>query len=513
MEPVRHHIWNNLPLRVKGLMLLMVPLPALMAAAVVLSGTWREERQALVAVERLANARQQLQEISTVLLVPGKPAQDYQVLARSVEDIGRIIANPERRREIEIAIQRKLDALAGLNQTEATNDLLIDADREATRSLQSYVSAVIPECDQLISRELHNAKMARSKLFVLSLQGTFVFLLGELLAALVFLGAVSGQIQTLKANSRLLAAGQPLLPLFTDNWELNQIGCDLVKASVALSRRADEPEASSRTASHPEMPGSRVAEQRYESMTDQLHERNRELAAALVTARETLAQRRHFLTDLSRELRIPLSSILGFSELLYDAKLGPVNEQQKGCLSDILAGSKRLLQLADNVTGAAHAEAAPALASNDVIDFQKLVKEVKYALIPAARKKGVSVEVDVDPELTQIRADRGRLQDSLRQHVANAIEFTPHDASLEVHVRPEGTNALRLEVRSTGIGLPPKDVVRLFPEFRLNPPTTVAETWPENNSSRQSEIFYAILSGIARSSQPVTSGVDAHAAA
>src|SRR5690242_1986277 len=211
MEPVRHHIWNNLPLRVKGLMLLMVPLPALMAAAVVLSGTWREERQALVVVERLANARQQLQEISTVLLVPGKPAQDYQVLARSVEDIGPIIANPERRREIEIAIQRKLDALAGLNQTEVPNDLLIDADREATRSLQSYVSAVIPECDQLISRELHNAKMARSKLFVLSLQGTFVFLLGELLAALVFLGAVSGQIQTLKANSRLLAAGQPLL--------------------------------------------------------------------------------------------------------------------------------------------------------------------------------------------------------------------------------------------------------------------------------------------------------------
>ena len=506
MESVRHHIWNNLPLRVKGLMLLMVPLPALLVAAVVLSGAWRDERQALTSVEQLTVARQRLEEISTLLRVPGRPAQDYQVLARCAEDVVRGIADPDRRRELEVALQRKLDALAGLSQTEAPDDLLLDADREATQSLQAYISASVLERDQLISRDLSHSKVARSRLFILAAQGAFIFLLSELLAALVCLGAVSGQIEMLKANARLLADGRPLLPLFTDNWELNQIGHDLVKASVALSRREEEFEAGRQALSHSETAGSRLGAQNYESMTEQLHERNRELAAALSTARETLAQRRHFLTDLSRELRIPLSSILGFSELLYDAKVGPVNEQQKGCLSDILAGSKRLLQLADSVTGAAHAEAAPALASSDVIDFQRLVNDVKSTLIPSARKKGVRVAVDVDPGLNQIRADRGRLQRTLHQHMAHAIEFTPHDESLEVYVRPEGTNALRLEVRSTGIGLAAHDVVRLFPEFRQEQAPTVAE-------AGQNEIFYAILPGVARPPEPRIRNIDADAAA
>ena len=226
-----------------------------------------------------------------------------------------------------------------------------------------------------------------------------------------------------------------------------------------------------------------------DSAAAQLRDRNRDLAGALSAARESLAAKGRFLTDLSRELRIPLSSILGFSELLYDGKLGPVSEQQKGCLSDILAGSKRLLQLTDGVAGAISTESVPAPVAAAAVDLEKIVNEVKYLLAPAARNKGVRVEIDIDPAVREIESDPERLKQVLHQHMSNAIQFTPHDALLELCLRPEGESAVRLEVHSKGLGLASKDVVRMFPEFQLGSSSEVAE---------DAAIFYAILPGVSR---------------
>jgi signal transduction histidine kinase len=497
----RGHIWNNLPLHVKGLMLLMVPVPALMLAAVVLSGTVKQERQALAAVDQVAVGRRHLQEISALLLVPGAPAQDYHVLSGIAKDLGPATSDPDRRREIESAIQQKLESLAALSATSSTDESLLNTDQQTTRSLQAYISALALEYDQTLSAELNRAKMVRANLFAQCFKGIFILLLGELLAAIVFIGAVAGQIRMLQANSRRLAEGQALEPLFTDNWELNRIGRNLVEASVAMHRQEREIEAGRGGAEDTVSTGQRLGDQQRESMVVQLRERNQELARALSASRRAVSTKGHFLSDLSRELRIPLASILGFSELLYDEKLGPVTEQQKGCLSDILAGSKRLLQLADSVTGAAHADTTPASATSHAVDLDKLVKEVKYSLVPAARKKGVRVEVDIDPGLREVGADPGRLKQLLHQHIANAIEFTPHDATLNVRMRPEGPNALRIEVQSTGLGIPSKDVLRLFPEFHVDG-SAAAETAPHTPAGDESAAFYAILPGVARRPDP-----------
>jgi signal transduction histidine kinase len=389
-----------------------------------------------------------------------------------------------------------------LSGTTSPDEALLNRNRQATQSLQSYINALGLEYDQLLADELSRAKTARARLFVQCFGGAFTVLLGELLAAIVFVGAVAGQVQTLKVNSRRLAAGLPLEPLFTDNWELNQIGHDLVEASVALSQR--ERDLQSRRVQVPESAqvDRRIENEQHESAAGQLRERNQQLAASLSSARESLAAKAHFLADLSRELRIPLSSLLGFSELLYDGKLGPVTEQQKGCLSDILAGSKRLLQLADNVVGAARPDSLPADPSPDVIELEALMKEVKHSLVPVARKKGVKLEIGIDPGLREIRADLVSLKQSLYEHIANAVQFTPHDALLEVHMRPERGNAIRLEVHTTGLGLPSKDVVRLFPAFHVETPSLASQTELHGTAHEERDTFYAIVTGIARPAEP-----------
>ena len=486
----RGRIWNNLPLSIKGLTLLMVPMPALLVAAIVLSGAIHEDWRTFAAVDQLTVARERLQEVSALLLAPGPPIEDYRALARLSRDLGGASSDPDRRREIEAAIQEKLESLAALSAIASRDESLLEKNRQATASLQSYLSAMAIEYDHLLSRELSHVKALRARLLFICFQGAFIFLLGEFLAATVFLAAITGQIQTLKINSRRLAKGLPLQPLFTDNWELNQIGHDLIQASAALHERERELQATRSETPDSHTGQSHVVDERLDSTALQLRDRNRDLAGALAAARESLAAKGRFLTDLSRELRIPLSSILGFSELLYDGKLGPVSEQQKGCLSDILAGSKRLLQLADGVAGAISTESVPAPVPAAVADLEKIVSEVKYLLAPAARNRGVRVEIDIDPAVREIESDPELLKQLLHQYMSNAIQFTQHDAPLELCLRPEGENAVRLEVHSKGLGRASKDVVRLFPEFHAGPA-----------AAEDDAIFYAILPGVARSSE------------
>jgi signal transduction histidine kinase len=501
----RGRIWNNLPLSIKGLTLLMVPAPALLVTAMVLSGAIREQRQALAKVDQLTAGRERLQEITALLLKPGAPLEDYRAMGALSRNLDAVSFDPSRQREIEVAIQDKLESLAALSAITSPDESLLDKNRQATASLQSLLNATAIESDHLLSSELSHVKTVRSRLFSAGFQGAFIFLLGEFLAAVVFLAAITGQIQTLKINSRRLAKGLPLQPLFTDNWELNQIGHDLIQASVALHERERELQATRSETPESDPRQSHVAVESLESTVAQLRDRNRDLAGSLSAARESVAAKGRFLTDLSRELRIPLSSILGFSELLYDGKLGPVSEQQKGCLSDILAGSKRMLQLTDSVAGAISAENIPAPADVPAVDLEKIAREVQYLLVPAARKKGVRVEIDIDPGVREIEGDPEKLKQVLHQHMANAIQFTPHDALLEISLRPEGENAVRLEVHSKGLGLTSKDVVRLFPEFHVASSSVKIQSDQQDVAAAEDDaVFYAILRGVSR---PVESTV------
>ena len=503
--PRRSYVWNNLPLHIKGLALLMVPVPALMLAIVCLSGTLREERQALQSIDQILAARQNLADIRSILSVPANPAQDHQALIKLARDLPPLISDPGRMLEINAAVQHKLDSLAALAAAGVPAQSLLDESRDATELLEPYVSALAAEYERLLEQRLGQVRQARSKLLAQGVRGGFIFLLGELLAALVFLGAITSQVGALKANSRRLAEGAPLLPLFTDNWELNQIGRDLVTASVALGRRWNEPSEPIAAARGAEATNDALSRQAADALAADLRERNQELAAALTSAREALSAKGRFLGELSREVRVPLSSILGFSELLYDAKLGPVNEQQKGCISDILAGSKRILQLADNIVGAARAVPAATASSAAAFDLEQLLKEVNYSLVPVARRRGVRVDIELDPDLREIKADRARLYQSLERHMGNAIQCTPHDETLAVHLASEGGDALRMEFQHTGIGLAPADLVHLYPDFRVTAAAerSVSPSLAEGRAMPVPAVgqrFYVILPGV---SQPV----------
>ena len=79
-------------------------------------------------------------------------------------------------------------------------------------------------------------------------------------------------------------------------------------------------------------------------MENQLRAKNEELARQNRRVEEANRAKNEFLANMSHELRSPLNGIIGFAELMHDGKLGPVSDQHKEYLGDILSSGKHLLQ-------------------------------------------------------------------------------------------------------------------------------------------------------------------------
>ena len=201
-------------------------------------------------------------------------------------------------------------------------------------------------------------------------------------------------------------------------------------------------------------------------LEEQIQRKNDELAEQYRRVQEANRLKSEFLANMSHELRTPLNGIIGFTELMHDEKVGPVSDEQKEYLGDILTSSRHLLQLINDVLDLAKVESGKVEIRPEAVDLLRIVEEARDILRTLAAKKRIAVSVDVDPELTDVVADPAKLKQVLYNYLSNAIKFTPDEGSVAIRVRPEGVDRFRLEVTDTGIGIRPEDLGRLFVEFQ-----------------------------------------------
>jgi PAS domain S-box-containing protein len=173
-----------------------------------------------------------------------------------------------------------------------------------------------------------------------------------------------------------------------------------------------------------------------------------------------------FLANMSHELRTPLHAIIGFAELMHNGKAGPIAADHKEYLGDILTSSRHLLQLINDVLDLAKIEAGKVEFHPEPIEIDRIVAEVRDVLRPMATTKQMHIETVIDPGARTMTADVGKLKQVLFNYLSNAIKFTPEGGHVTVRARPYGSDAIRIEVEDTGIGVAPEDMARLFIEFQ-----------------------------------------------
>jgi len=194
--------------------------------------------------------------------------------------------------------------------------------------------------------------------------------------------------------------------------------------------------------------------------------KNEELEVQSRRVQEANRLKSEFLANMSHELRTPLNAIMGFTQLIYNEDAGPISEEQKEYLGDILSSSQHLLQLINDVLDLAKVEAGKMTFSPEEIDLNQLVGEVRDILRPLINSKNIHFETEFDTTLNGVVIDPAKLKQVLYNYLSNAIKFTPEEGQVTIRLRAEGEDAFRLEVEDTGIGIQPENLGRLFVEFQ-----------------------------------------------
>lgn len=169
-----------------------------------------------------------------------------------------------------------------------------------------------------------------------------------------------------------------------------------------------------------------------------------------------------FVTNITHEIRTPLSGIVGLSELIKDHK--DATEEIKDSGQRIFDASRHLLGLLNDLLDFAKLEAGKMELQEAFQSIEVIVDEVIGLSEPKAEEKGLQLTTSIDKDLpTRVMIDGTKLRQILLNLVNNSIKFT-ESGGIEISVEKEGDSML-FSVTDTGIGIAPEVQGKLFMPF------------------------------------------------
>jgi signal transduction histidine kinase len=188
-------------------------------------------------------------------------------------------------------------------------------------------------------------------------------------------------------------------------------------------------------------------------------ERLRESEAALQKANRAKDE---FLATLSHELRTPMTSIMGWAQMMADEDLD--EETEKSAVEAILRSGTLQAQLIDDLLDLSRITAGKMRIELSPVELAPLVLAAIDTVRPASQAKGVRVEWDLAPNVW-VNGDPQRLQQVTWNLLSNAVKFTESGGMVRVATFADHSDAV-VEVTDTGQGIEPEFMPFLFERFR-----------------------------------------------
>ena len=449
-------IWNNIPLRAKGVIVIAIPVAALLLALAGLAGltraTGRLDREISQTQKIRANATHAL----VLLLDAETGVRGYLLTHRNDTLQPTYLAQGELPRQFKTLrrdLQRQpaeLTAWRQLNQLQSREmNLLLGLERAATRGpghrlsptqlqqlaqgkaimdrLRLGLSGLIRAEDEELAQSSLALQATLHHLRQILWLGAALGIGGGLLAAWLFMAGIAGRITWLETRAVGLLEQQPVPDLPAARDEIGKLDQQLSKTHGLL------------------------------------HKQNQELQQARARADEANQAKSQFLSRMSHELRTPLNSILGFGQLLAMELREPAQTES---LQQILKGGRQLLDLINEILDLARIEAGKLALSPEPLNIRSLARETVDMLRPIAASAGITIreEFHTWPE-THAMADRLRLRQILLNLLSNAIKYNRAQGKVSVRLETPAAGRIRILIQDTGHGIPPVRAERLFQPF------------------------------------------------
>ena len=191
----------------------------------------------------------------------------------------------------------------------------------------------------------------------------------------------------------------------------------------------------------------------------------------------------------AHELKTPLAVLSGYTSLLLDESLGPLNKQQREVLSEMDSGATRLQRFINDFLAFGALESGKWTPNCSLLDVNATLDELARIWKPRFAAQEKRLEFEPAGQLPQISFDELKIQHVVSNLLDNAIKFTPRGGAVTISTRTyfwerravnrpqEGAdrrcsnserkdNSVRIDVRDTGPGVAAEDFIEIFSEFK-----------------------------------------------
>ena len=170
-----------------------------------------------------------------------------------------------------------------------------------------------------------------------------------------------------------------------------------------------------------------------------------------------------FLATMSHELRTPLNSIVGFTGILLQGLAGPLNPEQNKQLDMVRSSARHLLALVNDVLDISKIEAGQFEVELAPFDIRESIDKAVSLVGPQAAAKKLDLRIQIAPDLRLVAGDARRFGQILINLLSNAVKFTDRGG---VTLSADASDAVRVRITDTGIGIRAGDIPLLFQPFR-----------------------------------------------
>lgn len=173
-----------------------------------------------------------------------------------------------------------------------------------------------------------------------------------------------------------------------------------------------------------------------------------------------------FISNISHELRTPMTSIKGYVEVLLMGAVGGINEQQKHFLEIIQTNTKRLNFLVDDILDVSRIESGSIVLNPQLTDIPGLIKKVidEQQNISMSEKKQIEIEFIQNDPVPQLLIDSERIEQVLMNILNNARMYSIDKEMIKITLQL-AEDLIKIEIKDKGIGVPKEEQVHIFERF------------------------------------------------
>jgi signal transduction histidine kinase len=151
--------------------------------------------------------------------------------------------------------------------------------------------------------------------------------------------------------------------------------------------------------------------------------------------------------------------------MVLNEEAGAINPEQREYLSYVKESSDRLYRLLRELLDISKIESGQARMQCDLTDLNLLLKEEMALFKNMAQEKGITVNVEVAPDLKPLYCDTDKMREVLDNLLSNAFKFTLPPGKVRIHARNQDSG-IEISVEDTGIGIRKEDQARIFEPFQ-----------------------------------------------